>query len=61
MKEDNEKWLVNTPIDEFRRKFGFSGANPRTQEEINTITAISKKIDCPENCLTYLGAYYQWY
>ena len=50
MKKDHKEWLVNTSIDEFRRKFRFSGANPRTQAEINKIVTMSRKINGPDSC-----------
>jgi len=31
MKKDHKNWLVNTPIDEFRKKFGFSGFGSGTR------------------------------
>ena len=50
MKKDNKDWLVNTPIDEFCKKFGFSEANLRTQAEIDKIVAMSREINGPDCC-----------
>ena len=55
MKKDSKMWLDNTPIEEFRQKFGFSDANPRTRAEINKIRAMSRKINGPDSCRKVLG------
>ena len=52
----NKEWLVNTPIDEFRKKFRFSGAHPRAQKEIDVITSMSRGIKDPGSCLEVLNA-----
>jgi hypothetical protein len=50
MKKDNKNRLVNTPVEDFRKKFGFSAANHRAQEEINKIVRTSRKINSPDSC-----------
>ena len=58
MKKDNKEWLVNTPIDEFCRKFGFSDANLRTpRAEINKIVAMSREINGPDSCHKVLSEF----
>ena len=52
----NKEWLVNTPIDKFHKKFRFSGAHPRAQNEIDVITSMSRGIKDLGSCLEVLNA-----
>jgi hypothetical protein len=56
MKKDNNKWLLNTSIEDFSQKFGFTGASRRTETEIGVIYELSQKINGPESCREVLDA-----
>ena len=54
--KDNKDWLLSTPVEDFRKKFGFTNAPRRTEAEITAIYELSQQIDSAESCRKVLDA-----